>query len=97
MIGRNADALLVDQEGIFVGPVGAAAILHDAQSPGGDLVDHPMVEQDHTIGDVFFQALSRQGALAPLARDDGCNTLVFEPAEQAPQLRAQDCRVATDR
>ena len=41
---QDGDALLVDQERIFVGAVGGAAILHDAQAAGGDLVGDPLVE-----------------------------------------------------
>ena len=52
-----------------------------------------MVEQDHAVGDVLFQAVPGQRALAALAGDDGGDALVLEPAEQAAQLGAQDAHV----
>ena len=51
---------------------------------------HPMVEQDHAVGDVLLQTLPGQGLLAALGRDDGGDALVLEPAEQAPKLGTED-------
>ena len=68
--GQDGDAALVDEEGVLVGAVGGAAVLHDPQPPGRDLVRDPVVEEDHAVGDVLFQALPGQRALAPLAGDD---------------------------
>ena len=90
---QDADAVLVDQERVLVGAVDRPAVLDDAQPPRGHLVDHAMVEQDHAIGDVLFQAVPGQRALAALAGDDGGDALVLEPAEQAAQLGPQDARV----
>src|SRR5262249_57160880 len=55
--GHDADALLVDEERILVGAVRAAAIFHDPQAPRDDMVLHAVVEQDHAVRDVFFQAV----------------------------------------
>src|SRR5215475_10496349 len=52
-----------------------------------------MVEQDHAIGDVFFQPLARQGAITPFPGNDGRHSLVLEPAKQTAKLRAQNGRV----
>ena len=69
--------------------MGGAAVLDDAQAPGRDLLVHAVVEQDHAVGNVFFQALARERALAALAGDERGHALVLQVAEQAPQLRAQ--------
>ena len=57
---QHRESALVDQERIFVGAVAAAAILHDAQAAGGDLVGNTMIEQDDAIGDVFLEPVSGQ-------------------------------------
>ena len=67
-----------------------AAILHDAQPAGGDLVVDAVVQDDDAIGDVFLQALARQPRFATLRGDDGGDALVLEPAEEPAQLGAQD-------
>ena len=90
---QHGDAVFIDQERILVGAVRRAAVLDDAQPPGRDLVDHAVVEQDHAVGDILFQAVSGELALAALAGDDGGDALVLEPAEQPPQLGPQDGRV----
>ena len=87
---QHADALLVDQEGIFVGAVGRAAIFHHPQPPGGELVVDAVVQQDDAVGDVFLQAVAGEGPSPLLAGDDGGDALVLEPAEQPPQLGPQD-------
>ena len=46
-----------------------AAVLHDPQPAGGDLLGHPVVEEDDAVGDVLLQALARERSLAPLAGD----------------------------
>ena len=91
--GQHLEAPLVDDEGILVGAVHAAAVLDDAQTADGELVGHPVVEQDDAVGDVLFEAVAGERALAPLAGDDGGNALVLQPAEQPAQLGAQDALV----
>ena len=88
--GQDGDALLVDEEGVFVGAVRRAAILDDAQPARGDLVDDPVVEQDDAVGDVFLEPVPRELPLAALGRDHGRDAALLEPAEQAAQLGAQD-------
>ena len=88
--GKDRDAGLVDEEGVLVATVGSTPILDDPQAASGDLVVDPVVEEDHAVGDVFFQPLTGEGADPLLARDDGGHPLILEPTEQAPQLRAQD-------
>jgi hypothetical protein len=87
----------VDEERVLVGAVGRAAVFHDAKPPRRDLLGHPVVEQDHRVRHVFFEALSRQRALAPLAGDHGRHALVFEPAEQAAQLGPENRLVGEPR
>jgi hypothetical protein len=86
---QHVDAVLVDQERVLVGAVRAAAVLDDPQPPRRNLLAHAVIEQDHAVGDVFLEPLARELAFAALAGDDGRHALVLEPAEQAPQLRAQ--------
>jgi hypothetical protein len=86
---QDVNAVLVDEERVLVGAVGAAAILDDAQAPGGHLLGHTVVEQDHAVGDVLLQPLAREASFAALAGDDRGDALVLQPAEEAPQLRAQ--------
>ena len=52
---QNGEAVLVDEERVFVGAVRGAAILDDAKAARGNLVDEPVVEQDDAVGDVFLQ------------------------------------------
>src|SRR6185312_11130947 len=91
--GQHLDAPLVDDERVLVGAVQAAAVLDDAQAPDGELLVHPVVEQDDAVGDVLFQAVASQCAVAPLAGDDGGDALVLQPAEQTAQLGAQNAGV----
>ena len=90
---QDRDPVLVDQERIFVGPVGRAAVLHDAETSRGDLVGHSVVEQDHRVRHVLLEPLSRQRPLAALAGDQGGDALVLEPAKQPAQLGPKDARV----
>ena len=78
----DRDAVLVDEKRIFVGAVHGAAILDHAQPPGCDLVQYPMIERDHAIGDVFLQAVAGQRAFAALARHDDGDALFLEPAKE---------------
>ena len=78
-----------DQVRVLVGAVGAAAVFHNAQAAGGNLVDHAVVEQNHAVRHVFFQALAGKGAVAPLGRNDGGHALVLQPAKQPADFGAQ--------
>ena len=89
--GQDGKAGLVDEKRILVGAVQGAAVLDDAQAAGGGPVDHPVVQDEHRVGDVFLDAVAGQAVLlAALAGDDGGDAPVFQPAEQTPQLGAQD-------
>ena len=78
------------RNGYSLVPCARAAVLDHAQPPGRDLVVDAVVEQDHAVGDVLLQALPGQRPVAALAGDDGRDPLVLQPAEQPPQLGAQD-------
>ena len=93
VIGRTEKPVVVDQEGILVRAVRGAPVLHDPHTARGDLPRDPVVEQDHAVRDVFFEPVPGEGARAPLGRDDGRDPAGFQPAEQAPQLRAQQAGV----
>ena len=95
--GRTLKPSSSMRNGIFVGAVGGAAVLHDAHAAGGNLVGDAMVEQDDAIGDVFFQSVAGQGAVAALAGDDGGDALVFQPAEEAAQLGAENAFILQSR
>ena len=97
VIGRTLMPSSSIRNGYSLVPCVGAAVLDDAQPPRRDLVDHAVVEQDHAVGDVLFQAVPGQRALAALAGDDGGDALVLEPAEQAAQLGPQDARCSTGR
>jgi hypothetical protein len=86
---QHLDAALVDEERILVGTVGGAAVLDDAQAPGGDLPDDPVVEQDHAVGHVLLEPVAGERAIAPLGGDDRGHLPLLEPAEQPAQLGAQ--------
>ena len=86
---HHSDALFVDDERVFVGAVGRAAILDDAQAARGKLIVDAVVEQDDAVGDVFLQAVARQCAFAALAGDDGGDAPGLEPLEQPAQFGAQ--------
>ena len=87
---QNAETILVNQERIFVGAVRGAAIFDDAQTASGNLIRYPVVEQDDAIGNVFFESMPGERAVAAFGSDHGCHALVFEPAKQAAQFRSQD-------
>ena len=65
---QDGDAVLVDQERAFVGAVAGAAVLDDPQPPGGDLLRDAMIQDDHAIGDIFFQPVPGERAVAPFRR-----------------------------
>jgi hypothetical protein len=79
---QNAETVLVDEEGIFVGSVRRAAVLHNTHAASGHLIDDAMVEQDHTVGDVLFKASSGKSTVATLAGNNRRDTFFFEPAEE---------------
>ena len=70
-------------------PCGRAAIFDDAQTPRRKLIVDAVVEQDHAVGDVFLQAITRQRAFAALSGDDRRDALRLEPLEQPAQFGAQ--------
>lgn len=86
---HDTDPAIVDQEGIFVGAVRGAAVLHDTDAPRRDLIEHAIVQKDHAVRDIFLDAIAGQLAFAALARDDRSDPLVLEPCEEASKLAAQ--------
>ena len=67
-----------------------ATVLDDAHAACRNLFIDPMVQQDHAIGEVFFEAVAGERAVAALGGDDGGEIAVIQPAEQAAQFRSQN-------
>lgn len=86
---QDINPALIDEEGILVGAVRRASVLHDAQPAGGDLVHDAMIEQDHAIRDVFLKSLSGELPFAALAGDDGGEIAILQPSEQAAKFSAK--------
>jgi hypothetical protein len=91
---QHGNALVVDQERIFVGAMRRAAIFDDADAARGDLVLDPVVEQQHAVGNILFQTVARQRPFASLGRDDRGDVLFLQPGKQTAQFGAQDVGVA---
>ncbi len=87
---QHGNAVVLNQEGILVGPVRRAAVLDDAQTPRQNRFGDLVVEQDDAVRNVLFQAVAGQGALPAFAGDDGGELSFLEPSEQAPQFGAQN-------
>ena len=93
MIGITVMPCSSMMNGYSLRAVGRAAILDDAQAAGRKLIVDAVVEQDHAVGDVFFEAVARQRAFAALAGDDGSDAFLLEPLEQPAQFGAQQLLV----
>ena len=91
---KDRDAVLVDQERIFIGAMQAAAVFDDAQPSGRMLLGDAMVQNDYAVGHVLLEPLAGKRAVAALSGNDCRDTLVLEPAKQASQFRSQDGGVA---
>ena len=63
----DRDSILLDEKRILVRAVDGAAIFDHPDAAGRHLIDHPMIERDNAIGDVFLQAIASQRAVAALA------------------------------
>ena len=74
---QDGEARLFDEEGVLVRAVGGAAVLDDAEPPGGDLLPDPEVEEDDAVGHVLLEAVAGQEVIAPLARDTAVTPRAF--------------------
>src|SRR4051812_10940150 len=90
---QNAETILIDKKRIFVRAVRRATIFHDAHAAGRNLVGHAMIEQDDAVGDVFLQAAAGKGPASTLSGDNRGYAFVFQPAEEAAQLGAENAFV----
>src|SRR5687767_7688841 len=52
-----------------------------------------MIKQNDAIGDILFEAITRESSLSSFTRDNGCHALLFEPAKEATEFGAYDCFV----
>ena len=95
--GQDGKAILSYQEGVFIGAVQGAPVFDEPQDTGGDLVYHPVVQEQHRIGNVFLDAVAGQGAFAALSGDYRGDALLLQPAEEAAQFGAQDQLVGEPR
>lgn len=84
---RDTETVFVNQKGMLVSGVSRAPVFDNPQTAGGDLIRHPVIEQDDAIGNVLFELLPGQRTFAAFGCDDGGYALVFEPGEQAAQFR----------
>jgi hypothetical protein len=57
---------------------------------GGNLVFDAMIQKDHAIGNIFFQAVPGQRPFAALGGDDRGEAAILKPAEQAAEFSAQN-------
>ena len=78
------------RKGYSLVPCRAAAIFDNPDAAGRHLIDHPVIERDHAIGDIFLQAIASQQPITALAGDDDRHALVLEPAKESAQFRAHD-------
>src|SRR6185437_4905161 len=83
---EDRDALLGDEERVFVRAVPAATVFHHPQPPGRDLLLNAMIEQQHAIGDVLLETLARESAFAALGRNDRRDTPIFQPTKEPAEL-----------
>jgi len=51
------------------------------------------VEEDHAIGDVFFEPVTCQGLVAAFPRNDGRHAALFQPVKKPTKLRPKDSGV----
>ena len=79
-----------DQERVLVGSVRRPAILDYPQTAGGDLLVHPVVENDHAVRYVLLDPVPGERVAGPLAGHHGGDGTVLEPPEQPAQLRPHD-------
>lgn len=84
---RDTETVFVNQKGMLVSGVSRAPVFDNPQTAGGDLIRHPVIEQDDAIGNVLFELLPGQRTFAAFGCDDGGYALVFETGEQAAQFR----------
>ncbi len=90
VIGQDGDPGFADQEGVLVRSVERASVLQDSQPPGGGLLDHSMVENDHAVRDVFLDPVAGEAFrlhARPVITAVTCR--VLEPSEQATELGAE--------
>ena len=84
--GEYGDAVLVDEKGVLVPPMGRAAVFDHPETARRYLVGDPVIEEDHAVRHVLFETVTGEGIHAPLSGNDGGHTLLLEPAEEAPKL-----------
>ena len=78
------------QERIFIRAVDGAPVFDDAQTAGCKLVIHPVIQQDHAVGDVFFNAVPRQRSVAAFRCDDRGDAFRLQPAKKPAQFGSED-------
>src|SRR5690242_14041394 len=81
--GQDGEPIAYDQERIFARAMQRAAILDHSQATNGVLIVNPMIEKDHTIGDVLLQPLARELAAPGLSRNNGGHLFFLQPAKKA--------------
>ena len=81
-----------DQEWVLVGSVRRPAVLDHPETAGGDLLVHPVAENDHAVRYVLLDPVpgERVRVVALLAGHDGGDGAFLEPPEEPAELRSHD-------
>src|SRR3954452_19851693 len=74
-----------------------AAVFHDAQEPGGDLILHAIVKKNDAIRHILLKPVTRQLTLATFAGNDCGEVSFLEPCEQAAELAAHNRGIGQSR
>src|SRR5512139_3621361 len=88
--GHDGYAPFVNQEWELIGAVYRATVLDDTQTAGGDLIRHSVIEEDHTVRNIFFKTVPCQGIIPSFACDDGCHAFLFQPTEETAKFCPED-------
>ena len=70
--------------------MGGAAVFDHADAARRHLIDYPVIERDHAVGNVLLQSESRQSPVAPLPGHDDRDAFSLQPAKEPAQLAAHD-------
>ena len=63
---QHREAAVADEEGVLVGAVARAAVLHHPHAPRRELVVDAVIQKEHAVRDVLLEAVPGQAARAAL-------------------------------
>src|SRR5689334_18744247 len=90
---QHGHSRIIDKERVFIGAVCGTAVFNDTQPAGSNLVYNTKIKQDHTVGNVFFQALACECIAASFTRNKRSNSFILQPVKKPPDLSAKYCSV----